>query len=185
MTTLAANKPRAFEGGNRNSFPVIAADIIYEGAAVGLVDGTGHARPLAAGDRFAGFAERKADNSAGAPRPSTSASSRAARSSSRHRRGDHRRRPAGLCHRRRHLRLLAGRRRLRRLRAPLRLGRRRRSSRSTRRSFRDPVARYTVRETISANKTLDAEDTGKLFWVDTDAKSSSPCRRSPPASTAA
>ena len=28
----------------------------------------------------------------------------------------------------------------------------------------------TVRETISDNKTLDAEDTGKLFWVDTDAK---------------
>jgi hypothetical protein len=48
------------------TFPVIAADIIYEGAAVGLVDGTGHARPLAAGDRFAGFAELKADNAAGA-----------------------------------------------------------------------------------------------------------------------
>jgi hypothetical protein len=26
-----------------------------------------------------------------------------------------------------------------------------------------------VREVISANKTLDAEDTGKLFWIDTDA----------------
>jgi hypothetical protein len=66
MTTLAANKPRAYELGDRNEFPVIATDIIYEGAAVGLVDGTGHARPLAAGDRFAGFAESKADNSAGA-----------------------------------------------------------------------------------------------------------------------
>jgi hypothetical protein len=31
-------------------------------------------------------------------------------------------------------------------------------------------AHYTVRETISADKTLDAEDSGKLFWVDTDAK---------------
>lgn len=66
MTTLAANKPRAFEGGTRNSFPAIAADIIYEGAAVGLVDASGHARPLTAPDRFVGFAERKADNAAGA-----------------------------------------------------------------------------------------------------------------------
>jgi hypothetical protein len=66
MATLAANKPRAFELGDRNEHPMIAADIIYEGAAVGLVAGTGHARPLAAGDRFGGFAEAKADNSAGA-----------------------------------------------------------------------------------------------------------------------
>lgn len=66
MTTLAANKPRAFEGGNRNSFLVIASDIIYEGGAVGLVDATGHAQPLANPNRFAGFAEEKADNSAGA-----------------------------------------------------------------------------------------------------------------------
>lgn len=66
MTTLAANKPRPFEGGNRNELPVIAADIIYEGAAVGLVDASGHARPLAAADRFAGFAEAKVDNTLGA-----------------------------------------------------------------------------------------------------------------------
>jgi len=66
MTTLAANKPRAYEGGTRNAFPVIASDIIYEGAAVGLVDATGHARPLNAADRFGGFAEAQADNSAGA-----------------------------------------------------------------------------------------------------------------------
>lgn len=66
MTTLAANTPRAFEIGNRNEFPVIAADIIYEGAAVGLVDASGHAQPLAAANRFVGFAEAKADNSAGA-----------------------------------------------------------------------------------------------------------------------
>lgn len=65
MTTLAVNKPRAFEGGNRNSFPVIASDIIYEGAAVGLVDATGHAQPLANPNRFVGFAEEQVDNSAG------------------------------------------------------------------------------------------------------------------------
>ena len=66
MTTLAANKPRAYEGGTRNEIPVIAADIIFEGAAVGVVDASGHARPLNAADRFAGFAEAKADNAAGA-----------------------------------------------------------------------------------------------------------------------
>ena len=66
MTTLAINKPRAYELGNRNNFPVIASDIIYEGAAVGIVDATGHARPLTAADRFGGFAEAKADNSLGA-----------------------------------------------------------------------------------------------------------------------
>jgi len=66
MTTLAVNKPRPYELGNRNQFPVIAADIIYEGAAVGIVDATGHARPLNAADRFGGFAECQADNSAGA-----------------------------------------------------------------------------------------------------------------------
>lgn len=66
MTTLAANSPRAYEGGSRNEIPVIAADIVYEGGAVGVVDASGHAQPLAAGNRFAGFAEAKADNSAGA-----------------------------------------------------------------------------------------------------------------------
>jgi len=66
MTTLAVNTPREYELGTRNEIPVIASDIIYEGAAVGVVDATGHARPLNAADRFAGFAEYKADNSAGA-----------------------------------------------------------------------------------------------------------------------
>jgi len=65
-TTLAANKGRAYELGNRNHLPVIASDIIYEGAAVGLVDASGHARPLTSADRFVGFAVAKADNSLGA-----------------------------------------------------------------------------------------------------------------------
>jgi hypothetical protein len=36
-------------------------------------------------------------------------------------------------------------------------------------NYRDPYGEYSKRETISANKTLDIEDNGKLFWVDTDA----------------
>ena len=66
MTTLAANKQRAFEIGDRNAFGVVASDIIYEGAAIGIVAASGHARPLVAGDIFGGIAYAKADNSAGA-----------------------------------------------------------------------------------------------------------------------
>jgi len=66
MTTLAVDTPLVMDTGDINEFPVIASDIIYEGAAVGVVPASGHARPLADGDRFVGFAEQKADNSTGA-----------------------------------------------------------------------------------------------------------------------
>ena len=65
MTTLTTNTPRIYELGDRNEYPMIASDIIYEGAAVGE-NGSGYARPLVAGDVFLGFAEAKADNSTGA-----------------------------------------------------------------------------------------------------------------------
>ncbi|MDQ3562854.1 MAG: cytoplasmic protein [Pseudomonadota bacterium] len=65
MTTLAVDKPRAYELGDVNELPVVAADIIYEGAAVGD-NGSGIARPLVAGDPFRGFAVENVDNSAGA-----------------------------------------------------------------------------------------------------------------------
>lgn len=64
MTTLAKNSPRKFELGNENDLPVIASDIIYEGAYVGE-NGSGYFRPLQGGDPFAGIATRKADNSSG------------------------------------------------------------------------------------------------------------------------
>lgn len=72
MATLAADTPRTFETGHDewlNELPVIASDIIYEGAAVGELNDTGTHQPLGTGstvDRFAGFATEKADNSAGA-----------------------------------------------------------------------------------------------------------------------
>lgn len=66
MTTLATDTPRDMEIGDIGEYPVIAADIIYEGAAVGLVNASGHARPLTSADTFVGFAEDKADNSTGA-----------------------------------------------------------------------------------------------------------------------
>lgn len=65
MTTLAVDDAKDYEIGMHNDIPVIASDIIFEGAAVGVVPASGHARPLQALDRFAGFAQRKADNSAG------------------------------------------------------------------------------------------------------------------------
>ncbi len=66
MTTLAVDKPRIRIIGEINAYLVIAAEIIYQGAAIGLVKASGHARPLAAGDKFGGFAEAQADNSTGA-----------------------------------------------------------------------------------------------------------------------
>lgn len=64
MTTLAVDKPRTYQLGDLAHYPMIAADIIYEGAAVGE-NGSGYARPLQAGDRFLGFALEHCDNSAG------------------------------------------------------------------------------------------------------------------------
>lgn len=64
MTTLAANTPRDYQLGDFEDYPVIADDIIYEGAAVGD-NGSGYARPLEAGDPFLGFCAQKADNAGG------------------------------------------------------------------------------------------------------------------------
>jgi len=64
MATLSSDSPRNFGLGDINELPVVASDIIYEGAAVGD-NGSGYSRPLAAGDPFQGFALKKADNSSG------------------------------------------------------------------------------------------------------------------------
>ncbi|MDI6808252.1 MAG: hypothetical protein QME66_04625 [Candidatus Eisenbacteria bacterium] len=64
MATLAANKPRTKEVGPINEKPVIANDIIYEGACVGD-NAAGYMRPLVAGDKFCGIAEDKVDNTGG------------------------------------------------------------------------------------------------------------------------
>jgi hypothetical protein len=66
MATLSVDTDRFKVLGAVSAYPVIADDIVYEGAAVGLVKATGHAQPLAAANLFCGFAERKADNTGGA-----------------------------------------------------------------------------------------------------------------------
>lgn len=170
MTTLAANTPRAFETGSRNEIPVIASDIIYEGAAVGVVTSTGHARPLAATDRFAGFAEAKADNSAGA---AAAINVRTVESGK--------------------IQLSVTGAVITDVGQPVYatddaaftfnpvaavfVGFVHRFVSSgvvivafDALNYVDPWAAYTVRETISADKTLDIEDNGKAFFVDTDAK---------------
>lgn len=63
MTTLAANVPQSFSLGDNTQYPVVATDIIYNGAAVG--ESAGNARPLVGGDRFLGFALEQADNATG------------------------------------------------------------------------------------------------------------------------
>lgn len=170
MTTLAANKPRSFELGDRNEIPVIASDIIYEGAAVGIVAGTGHARPLVAGDRFGGFAESKADNSAGS---AADINVRTIKSGN--------------------VELSVSGAVITDIGQPVYatdddtfqfspvggtfIGFVRRFVSAgvvvvefDAESYRDPWAAYTVREAIAVDKTLDIEDNGKLFVVTVDAK---------------
>lgn len=65
MATLAKDSPRDYQLGEIEEYPVIAADTIFEGAAVGE-NGSGFARPLVAADKFLGFAEAKVDNESGA-----------------------------------------------------------------------------------------------------------------------
>lgn len=169
-TTLAANSVRPYELGNRNELPVIASDIIYQGAAVGMVVGTGHCRPLAAGDRFVGFAEAKADNANGA----------AAAINVR----------LICCG---EIQLAVAGAVITDIKQPVYatdddtfvfnpvgavfVGFVKRFVSSgvvivdfDADCFQDPYLEYSVRETISDNKTLDIEDNGKIFFVDTDAK---------------
>ena len=65
MTTRSDNAALIEILGDVNSFPMIADDIIYTRSAVGLVDASGHARPLTSADKFGGFCRKKADNSGG------------------------------------------------------------------------------------------------------------------------
>jgi hypothetical protein len=70
MAALAARRPRSSQHGDYLSvtmtFPVVAADIIYEGAFLGL-DANGNVLPLSAETYlFAGVADEQVDNSLGA-----------------------------------------------------------------------------------------------------------------------
>jgi len=65
MATLTKDTPRAWELEHHlNELPIIADDIVYEGAACGF--SSGRIRPLVAADVFAGFAKAQCDNDGGA-----------------------------------------------------------------------------------------------------------------------
>ncbi len=66
MTTLASDNIRPFELGDFNTFPIVADDTIYEGAAVGLETSAYRARPLTTSDLFVGFAYSQCANQGGA-----------------------------------------------------------------------------------------------------------------------
>lgn len=69
MATLAADSPRTFEIGHDDMIDhldCIASDIVYDGALVGESASTGSYRPLASGDKAAGFCIEQCDNSSGA-----------------------------------------------------------------------------------------------------------------------
>lgn len=65
MTTLSSDKPRAYAIGDLADHPVLTNIDILEGCAVGD-NGAGYARKLNAGDKFLGFALRRANNNPGA-----------------------------------------------------------------------------------------------------------------------
>jgi hypothetical protein len=65
MATKTESQALSLVTGDTQEYPVIAADIIYEGSAVGE-NGSGYARPLVAADPFLGFCVEEVDNSAGA-----------------------------------------------------------------------------------------------------------------------
>lgn len=63
MTTLSVDKVRDLKPGDANDFPIIV-DTIYGGGAVGVVKASGQARPLSGSalDYFGGFALRRCEN---------------------------------------------------------------------------------------------------------------------------
>lgn len=168
MTTLAVNSPRTWSLGEISEHPMIAADIIYDGAAVGLVKASGHARPLVGGDRFVGFAIEQVDNSAGAAAAKTVKV-----------------RKRGL------VQLSVSGAVITDVGQPIYasdddtfafspvggsfIGFVRRFVSSGvvivefDPDYADPYGAYGVRETVSGALTLDAQDCGKLFWVTADA----------------
>jgi len=169
LATATARQNKTYETGFINSAPIIAADIIYEGSAVGE-NGTGYARPLVAGDRFLGFAEISRDNAAGSAGDKP----------------DVRMYSKGLANI-----ALSGA-------VITDVGASVYASDDTTFSFIgtsntyvgtvyrwkssgivvlefdaskvDPLGEGRIHETLSDNKTFDAQDVSKVFWVDTDAK---------------
>jgi hypothetical protein len=170
MATATADIRRVIKSDDTFNDLPMAVDICYEGAAVGVVDATGHAQPLTSSDRFVGFAQRQADNSAGSAADI-----------------DVRVQTRGV------IKLSVSGAVITDVGMPIYatddttfvfspvggvfIGFVSRFVSSgvvevgfDVKSYADPYAAWTDRETVSVDKTLDIEDTGKLLWFDTDTK---------------
>lgn len=66
MATLTVDSPRAYSLGDLSDYPVLTNTDILEGCAVGLQQSTGYVRKLTAGDKFLGFCTQRANNNPGA-----------------------------------------------------------------------------------------------------------------------
>lgn len=64
MTKLNTDIARTYEIGDIGEYPLLGGEKIFEGSAVGI-ETNGYARALQAGDKFAGFADEKVDNTEG------------------------------------------------------------------------------------------------------------------------
>ena len=64
MAKLTNDITRTYELGDTSEYPMLGGEIIYEGAAVGI-NSSGYAHALQTGDKFAGFAEERVDNTSG------------------------------------------------------------------------------------------------------------------------
>lgn len=64
MTKLNTDIARTYEVGDIGEYPLLGSEKIFEGSAVGI-ETNGYARALQAGDKFAGFADEKVDNTEG------------------------------------------------------------------------------------------------------------------------
>lgn len=170
MTTLSRNVPRAYASeSSLDAYAVLGGARIYEGAAVGIIDASGYARPLVGGDLFGGFAYDQADNASGVSgalrvqvyeetevqlsiagavitdlgQPVYATDDDTFTFS-----------PVGASFIGFATRYVSDGVMIVSFDAQ---------------EYTDPYAAYGKREAISANKTLDIQDNGKLFWVDTDA----------------
>lgn len=67
MTALATDRPLEKMVGELTAYPVGSNTLIYEGSMIGIVPGTGYARPWQLGDLFVGHSPQRIDNRDSAP----------------------------------------------------------------------------------------------------------------------
>ena len=64
MAKLTNDIARTYELGDTSEYPMLGGEFMYEGAGVGIKS-NGYAPALQTGDKFAGFADERVDNTSG------------------------------------------------------------------------------------------------------------------------